>query len=118
MIVIPATIETISTRADGTIKVVIGTNEISPEKVSGLFSLRNKLGYVAVKEADFQPDEIGALTDIDDDLKNLGKTPSERMRNVLFILFNQANEGFTDFNSYYRFKMDKFIDNLKTKISV
>lgn len=118
MIVIPAAIETISTRADGTIKIVIGTNEISPDKVSGLFSLRNKLGYVAVKEADFQPDEIGALTDIDEELKNLGKTPSERMRNVLFILFNQSNEGFTDFNAFYRAKMEKFIESLKSKIAV
>lgn len=116
MIVIPSTIESISTRADGTIKVIIGTQELSPEKVGALFMLKNKLGFVAIKEANFQPDEIDALTDIDDDLKTLGKTPSERMRNVLFILFQQSAEGFTDFNSYYRFKMDAIITHLKAKI--
>ncbi len=118
MIVIPATIESLSTRQDGTIKVIIGSQEMPPEKVGLLFSLKNKLGYVAIKEAQFQPDEIDALTDIDEDLKEMGKTPSQRMRNVLYILFNQASEGYENFNDYYRAKMDKFIESLKSKISV
>lgn len=116
MIVIPAMIETIATRADSTIKVVLGTNELTPDKVGGLFMLKNKLAYVAIKEANFQPEEIDALVDIDEDLKNLGKTPSMRMRNTLFILFKQNNEGFESFDSYYKFKMEKVIEHLKSKI--
>lgn len=116
MIVIPATIESLSTRKDGTMKIIIGTQEISPEKAGTLFLLQNKLGYVAIKQADFQPSEIDALTDIDQDLKQIGKTPSERIRNVLFVLFTQSNEGFEDFNAYYRFKTEKIIEHLKSKI--
>jgi hypothetical protein len=116
MIVIPSTIESISTRADGSIKIVIGTQELSPEKVGILFMHKNKLGYVAIKEANFQPDEIDALTDIDEDLKNLGKTASQRMRNVLFILFKQSNEGHEQFNDYYNHKMNTLIEHFKSKI--
>ena len=118
MIVLPAMIETIATRADSTIKIVLGTNELTPEKVGGMFMLKNKLAYVAIKEANFQPDEIEALTDIDEDLKSIGKTPSQRIRNVLFILFKQNNEGFDSFDSFYKFKMDKLIEHLKAKITV
>lgn len=116
MIVIPATIENIATRSDGSIKVVIGTQIIEPDKVGQLFQLRNKLGYVALKEANFQPDETDALTEIDSDLKNLGKTPSQRMRNVLFILFKQNNEGYQTFNEYYNSKTEIVIEHFKSKI--
>jgi hypothetical protein len=117
MIILPATIESISTRADCSIKIVVATQEVTPEKAGHLFQLRNKLGYVAIKEAQFSDNEIDSLTEIDKDLQDFGKTPSQRMRNVLFILYNQSNEGFTDFNSFYQAKMNKFIDSLKSKIA-
>ena len=116
MIVIPATIENIATRSDGSIKVVIGTQIIEPDKVGQLFQLRNKLGYVALKEANFQPDEIEALTDIDEDLQDWGKSKSQIQRNVLFKLFMQKSEGYQDFNQYYNAKMDIIINHYKNKI--
>ena len=45
-----------------------------------------------------------------------GKTPSQRMRNVLFILWKQDPEGYKDFNLYYISRMEKFIDALKENI--
>jgi len=45
-----------------------------------------------------------------------GKTPSQRMRNVLFILYKQDHEGFKEFDGYYKTKMDKFIEELKNNI--
>ena len=45
-----------------------------------------------------------------------GKTQGQRIRNVLYILFTQDNEGFTDFDSYYKNKTEKYINHLKTKI--
>ncbi len=117
MILFGAEIETIASRADGTIKVILGTQELTPEKVSQLFALRKKVGYVAIKQAEFQPDEMDALTEVGDDLKQMGKTPSQRMRNVLFILFNQSNEGFTTFNEFYNHKMNIYVEALKNKIA-
>lgn len=116
MIVIPSTIENISTRADGSIKIVLGTQIITPEKVGQLFELRSKLGYVALKNAEFQPDEIQALTDIDEDLQDWGKSKSQIQRNVLFKLFMQKPEGYQDFNQYYNAKMDIIINHYKSKI--
>lgn len=44
------------------------------------------------------------------------KTPSQRIRAVLYILFNQDNEGMDDFEVYYRNKLEKYIEMLKGKI--
>ena len=49
MIIIPAIIESISTRKDNTLKVIIGTNEITPDKVGSLMAMHNKMAYVAIK---------------------------------------------------------------------
>jgi hypothetical protein len=45
-----------------------------------------------------------------------GKTPSLRMRNVLFIIWKQVPEGFKEFDSFYKFKMEKYIDELKANL--
>ena len=116
MIVIPATIESIQTRRDRTISIRIGSQEMTPEKGGQLFRLQNKLGFMAFSESTFQPDEIEALTNIDSDMELIGKTPSERLRNTLFVAFQQGNEGFANFDAYYRHKMEKFIDHVKTKL--
>jgi hypothetical protein len=118
MILFGAEIETIASRADGTIKVILGTQELSPAQVSALFTLRKKVGFVAIKEAQFQNDEMDALTDVGDDLKQMGKTPSQRMRNVLFILFKQNSEGYPSFNEFYNGKMNVYVEALKAKIAI
>lgn len=43
------------------------------------------------------------------------KSPSQRMRSVLFILWKEDNEG-VDFQEYYRRHMEKLIEFLKGKI--
>ena len=44
------------------------------------------------------------------------KTPSQRLRAVLFRLWEQDDEKFKEFDGYYRFKMEKIIDHLKQKL--
>lgn len=116
MLIIPSTIEAISTRRDNTIKIVVGTQELSPEKEAELFRHKNKLGFIAFKEASFQPDEVKLLTNIGDSVENIGKTPSERIRNVLFILFNKNKEGYSNFDSFYKAKTEMYIEHLKKQI--
>jgi hypothetical protein len=45
-----------------------------------------------------------------------GKTPSQRMRAVLYILWSQDNQGYKDFPLYYDSKMERYIEELKTLI--
>jgi hypothetical protein len=38
------------------------------------------------------------------------------MRNVLYLIWKQEPEGFKEFDSFYKFKMEKYIDELKANL--
>jgi hypothetical protein len=112
--ILPVYVENISTRKDKTVKITLSTQELTPEKAGQLFGFMNQLIVAYLKYADINQDEIDLVDTIDPEFG--GKTQSQRMRNTLYILFQQNNEGFKDFNSYYSNKTEKFIKYLKSKI--
>lgn len=101
---------------DGSVSVNIETQELSPSKAGELFSLRNKIVvvYIAAKET-LNQKEIDQVDKINPEFG--GKTQSQRLRNVLFKLFEQDNEGWKDFDAYYKTKTEKIIEHLKSKIN-
>ena len=110
-------VETIQSRKDNTLKIVLGTQELT--EGGKLFPLQNKLCTIGIV-----PNEALSQEDIEalqaskikfDDVPN-GKSPSQRMRNVLFILWQQNNGGYDDFNLFYLNRMDKIIDQIKAKL--
>jgi len=116
MITIPATIESISTRKDRTVSLRIGTQELAPDTAGQLLGLQNKLAYVAINAAEFQPSEVEMLLKANDDLTDMGKSSSERLRNTFYVLWKQEDKGFKDFTDYYRHRMENIINLLKTQI--
>lgn len=112
---LPAIIEKISTLKDGSVSLTIYTQELSPQKAAELFTLRGKLATVYLSPSDISSKELSLVDTIEPDLPG-GKTPSQRMRNVLWILFKQDAEGYKDFPQYYQAKMDTYIDGLKQNI--
>ena len=112
---LPAIIEKISTLKDGSVSLTIYTQELSPQKAAELFTLRGKLATVYLSPSDISSKELSLVDTIEPDLPG-GKTPSQRMRNVLWILFKQDSEGHKDFPTYYQSKMDSYIDGLKQEI--
>lgn len=110
-------VEKISTRADGTLAIGLGTPELSPAVVAELFGYRKKLMavYLSPKELIDQK-EINQVDQLDPDLPNK-KKQSQRIRDVLFILFKQSSEGFKDFDSFYHSKTEMYIEHLKSKIN-
>ena len=112
-LLIPATIEGVSTRKDRTIRIIIGTQELTPEQAAGLMGFQNTLiaAYFAPK---IDRDEMKLIDDLDPELA--GKSQSERIRNVLYLLFKQDDEGFKEFNDYYHNKTEKYLTKLKSLI--
>lgn len=114
-IILSCEIENIATRRDGSIKVILGTPELSAGNAAELLGLRNKIAAVYISPKDsISQGEIEQADSLDPGIP--GKSPSQRMRNVLFLLFKQGNEGHKEFDSYYRAKMELFIESLKGKI--
>lgn len=116
MLILPATIDAIATRADGTLTVKIGVQELPPDQMAAVMRLHRKFCYVALKEEDFRTHERESLEALKSDELDGGKTASQRLRAVLYRLFQQEPEGFTDFAGYYAAKMERLIGHFKGKL--
>jgi isopentenyldiphosphate isomerase len=115
MIILPAQIESIASRKDKTVRITLGTQELTPAQAAEIFQLNQKFCYTAIKEEMFtttEADEINALkTDLDTE-----KTPSQRLRGILYVNYQQTPEGYKDFITYYQAKMDKICEHFKSKL--
>lgn len=113
-ILLPTYVESVSTRKDKTVKLVLATQEISPAKAGELFNLLNTLNITYISPKGLDQKEIDQVDKLDPEFD--GKTQSQRIRNVLYKLHEQDNEGFKTFDDYYRSKTEKYIEHLKAKI--
>jgi hypothetical protein len=118
LLTIPCAIESVATRKDKTIRVVIGTQELSPGQIAELMSQWvGGIGVMAFKGEKFNYNDEEMLNAIKIDAAELGgKTPSQRLRSSLYVLYEHNNEGHQDFNSYYASMMERFIDMVKKRI--
>ena len=118
LLLIPCAIESVSTRRDKTLKVVIGTQELSPAKAAELLNQwASGIGVMAFKGESFSFNDEEMLKSIKIDAEEMGsKTPSQRLRSCLYVLYERNAEGHQDFNSYYGSMMEKFIDMVKKRI--
>jgi hypothetical protein len=116
-ILLSSMIESIATRADGTVKITIGTQELSQSRAGELFALTRKIAAVYISPKDSIPQkELDQVDKLDPDFTN-AKTKSQRLRAVMFRLWEQQPEGFKDFDVFYNSKMEVLIEHFKAKLS-
>jgi len=115
MITIAGQIETIATRKDKTIKLSIGTQELSPDDMTELFKTNQQFCYIAIKPELFISQELDAIDSLHTEF-DAHKTPSQRLRGILYINYQQKSEGYKDFNSYYLAKMESICEHFKSKL--
>ena len=118
MIIIPAQIESIKSRKDKTTAIVIGTNEITPSVAGQLFNLQSSFVYCALKEEEFATNEKEILDELKADFEIERKSNGQRLRNVLYKLYEQDKEGFLTFAKYYDHKMEQLINHFKSKLEL
>ena len=118
VLIFAATVESIRTRKDGTAAVTMGTQELSPAVAGQLFGLQNAIVFVALKVEDFGKAELEALEALKADAMETGrKSDAQRLRAVLYKLWEQDPEGYADSNSHYIAKMEKIINHFKNKLT-
>jgi hypothetical protein len=106
----------ISSRVDKTISIVLETAELAPAKVGELFALRGRVAFAYIKpDKSVSEPEMKAIDGLQPEMTG-GKSMSKRLRDCLYRAWESNNEGYTDSELYYRFKMEKFIDHVKSKI--
>jgi len=116
MLILSAILENMTSRKDKTWKIVFGSNELTPEQIHELSTALNSFVFLAMKTNDFKTSEKNIIEGMNADFEDKGKSQSKRIQSVLYILWKQADEGFKDFESYYKHKTEKYIEHLKSKI--
>ncbi len=109
------TVETTLTRcttlSDYGLSIGFHTKELTPEEKLMVLMMHNQNGWLL-----FKPDEI-METEVPKQPTNMDtKTPSQRLRGVLFRLYEQTKDGSEDFEQYYRRQMEKLIEHVKARI--
>lgn len=109
MIKLPAIMTGFASHADGGAGIRFTTNELAGEDYVALASEKGKFGWLIFKENDVQDE------DIPNEQAEEAKTPSQRLRAVLFVLWTQEGKK-GNFEDYYRNRMEKLIEVIKNKL--
>lgn len=115
MILIGGQIESISTRKDKSLKITIGSQELTPNQSTDIFLLNQSFCYIGFKQEQFKKDEADLLDSLKSDFE-YQKTPSQRLRAVLYLNYEQDNKGYKDFGTFYASEMERIIEHYKTKL--
>lgn len=108
-----AEIEGLSTRVDNSVAIKLGTQELNSESVARLFETRGKYAYVMIAAEEIKLEDI-KIPEKDPEFKN-DKTPSERLRAVLFVLHKETKIK-VPFQTWYEGEMAKITEHFKSKI--
>jgi hypothetical protein len=111
---IPVTVGSIRSLKDGSVSVTVETQELSPGKAGELFALRNKMCYAYFSAKQIDNNERQLIDSLDPEIK--GKTPGQRLRAVMYRLWEQQPEGYADSESFYKAKMENIINTYKSNL--
>jgi hypothetical protein len=114
-IILEAQIEGIASKVDGTVTIKISTQELDKNAAGDVFGLRGKHCKVLLSDSNITTleSEMVDATPLVSGKKH--KTPSQRMRAVLYRIWEQqgANE---DFEVFYQNEMNKVIEHYRSKL--
>lgn len=110
---LPVIISGLATKVDGSIKIALETREMSPQDSAILFDLRGTEAWAVLASEELKevklPDERPDQT--------IGKkTSAQRLRAVLYRVWQQRGGNGVDFESWYRVTMERIIDQYKEKL--
>jgi hypothetical protein len=115
-LVLETTVDSISSRVDNTVKIVISTQELDPSQAASLFAFRGKYVKVLFSDNNISPMEEKLIDEevIQDGRKI--KSSSQRLRSVFYKLW-EAGGSAGDFDSFYKSEMNRVIDHFKAKLN-
>lgn len=112
-ILLPSQINPPRLRKDGSAALSFDTRELTAEEIFTIMSMRHTEGWLC-----FAPNEEGL--DIPDTPAELDeKSPSERLKAVLFVWYKQettAGRFVGMFDTFRKEKMEKIIEGVKSKL--
>ena len=104
---VPATITGFVPTVDGCVSIRVKTQELTLEEKTVILSFYNAFGWIG-----FSGGGVPKLPK--EQAEDKQKTPSKRLRAVLYVLSQQ--KGIKDFEKFYVESMNKIIEQVKAKL--
>ena len=114
---LPAILDSFRSMSDRGIKVTFSTGELSPEQVANIQYSFQKAGFLAFSPDPFATHELEEIDKLKVEFTDTGKPPSQRLRAVIYRMFEQNDEGYKTFHDYYSAKMEILIKHFKDKLT-
>lgn len=115
-LLLAAQVEGVQTRRDGTLKITLGCQEMNQSKAGELITMQNKVCAVYISQKEIVSQAVMDMVD-QTDIDLPGKTKSQRQRAVLFRIWELEKEGHKTFESFYAYKMEAHINDLKEHLN-
>ena len=107
-------IQKVQTLLDKGLKVDVITQELGPGDSAKLLALKGKSGWMVFKATKIAVEEVADLPEETKEFKT-DKTPGQRLRAVIYRLWEQTNREET-FDTFYRRHLEKLIDQYKERL--
>ena len=115
-ILCPAIFDGYTRRKDRSVSLRFITQEKTSAEIMDIDATLDQFGILYFRgEEKMNPDEIEELDNIDLDVYDEPKAQSQRLRNVLYILWKQEGER-GDFKKFYKQKTEEIIQHFKNKL--
>lgn len=105
----PVIITGIRSKVDLSLGLTVGTPELSNEEKVAFMELQNLNCEMTLTPIDTPSDKLKVEKGLD------GKSPSERLYNVIFVYYKQVNST-EDYMVFYKRHMESLIDQYKSKL--
>jgi HD superfamily phosphohydrolase YqeK len=110
---VAATLEGVSLLKDGGVSLRFATNELTSDEKVILTNYYGRFGWLLFAEQEHDEKEL-ALEAIRKDTG--GKSPSQRLRAVLYVAYKEKGRDDMRFEEYYGQQMERFINRVKNAL--
>ena len=114
-IIFTGLIDSIRTLKDKSLKLVIESQEPDNETISKLIGFNGNFVKILFSDKNIIPEQVEAIESFKVE-EDGGKSPSQRLRAVLYVNWQQNNKGYEVFEDYYRSMMERIIVHYKGKL--
>lgn len=110
---VPSTLEGITLLKDGGVSIRFHTNELSTDEISAISKWFQQFGWLLFAASEHD-ESVLELEQIRKDTG--GKSPSQRLRAVIYIEWQQSGEHDLTFEQFYARRMEQMIGYVKRNL--
>jgi hypothetical protein len=114
---IPAVLNKYESKVGGTVKFSFTTSEKLPAPMlTTVMEMIDNCGWLNFAVRRIEATDLTKLPEVDKSKYDQGKTPAQRLRAVIYILFKEKGGDDKDFPAYYDKAMEVLIQQVKDKL--